>query len=200
MLEDTRLKIFKMVVQNGSFTKAAQSLGITQPSVSQNVADLEKGLGVKLFDRLRGEVVLTDQGKVFLSYVERLSKVNHDIETLFSQIPDTIVRIAASEEIYTYYISPRLSEFVQVHRNVRFERALFEDADLTFVLRPQSGSIFDEDPDILTKVRISLSPVATEKGDINATHENTSYFEILFKPSDTFSCTKLCRLLKEFLK
>ena len=40
MLEDFRLKVFMAVVQERSFTKAASVLGITQPAVSQNVADL----------------------------------------------------------------------------------------------------------------------------------------------------------------
>ena len=41
-MEDFRLKVFKAVVQEGSFTKAAKALGITQPAVSQNIAELEK--------------------------------------------------------------------------------------------------------------------------------------------------------------
>ena len=51
MLEDFRLKIFLTVAQEGGFTKAASALGVTQPSVSQNVAELEKQLGTKLSQR-----------------------------------------------------------------------------------------------------------------------------------------------------
>ena len=40
MLEDTRLKIFMAVADEGSFTRAAYLLGITQPAVSQNIAEL----------------------------------------------------------------------------------------------------------------------------------------------------------------
>ena len=70
MFEDFRLKVFMNVAAEGSFTKAAAILGISQPAVSQNVAELEKISGVKLFERLRGEVVLTPQGKVFMEYVQ----------------------------------------------------------------------------------------------------------------------------------
>ena len=56
MLEDFRLKVFMAVVHERSFTKAASVLGITQPSVSQNIADLEKMTGRKLFDRQKGAV------------------------------------------------------------------------------------------------------------------------------------------------
>mgnify|MGYP003456747741 CR=1 FL=1 len=58
MLEDFRLKVFKAVAENRSFTKAAAVLRITQPAVSQNIAELEKTVGAKLFDRLKGETVL----------------------------------------------------------------------------------------------------------------------------------------------
>ena len=46
MLEDFRLKVFMAARSEHSFTKAARSLGISQPAVSQNIAELEKELGV----------------------------------------------------------------------------------------------------------------------------------------------------------
>ena len=70
MLEDFRLKVFMAVASEGSFTKAASVLGVSQPAVSQNVADLERMTGVKLFERLRGEVNLTKiLPNVFTLYV-----------------------------------------------------------------------------------------------------------------------------------
>jgi addiction module HigA family antidote len=72
MLEDFRLKVFVTVASEGSFTKAAAVLGVSQPAVSQNVAELEKLSGFKLFERLRGEVVLTPQGVVFKEFAERI--------------------------------------------------------------------------------------------------------------------------------
>ena len=73
-MEDFRLKVFEAVAEEGSFTKAARALGITQPAVSQNIAELEKITGVRLFDRHRGEVVLTEQGRVFGEYAARILK------------------------------------------------------------------------------------------------------------------------------
>ena len=51
MLEDFRLKVFMTVAKEGSFTKAAAKLNISQPAVSQHVSELEKTTGVKLFER-----------------------------------------------------------------------------------------------------------------------------------------------------
>ena len=73
MLEDKRLKVFAAVVETGSFTAAASSLGLTQPAVSQNVSELEKDLGVRLFDRsTRGEVSLTGDGRRFEGYARQI--------------------------------------------------------------------------------------------------------------------------------
>lgn len=72
MLEDKRLKIFAAVVEYGSFTAAASSLGLTQPAVSQSIAELEKTLGVQLFDRSRGEVRLTPKGELFMGYARQI--------------------------------------------------------------------------------------------------------------------------------
>ena len=41
MLDDFRLRVFMMVAAEGSFTRAAQHLGVSQPAVSQNIAELE---------------------------------------------------------------------------------------------------------------------------------------------------------------
>ncbi|MCR5760133.1 MAG: LysR family transcriptional regulator [Bacteroidales bacterium] len=73
MLEDKRLKVFAAVVEFGNFTAAASSLGLTQPAVSQNIAELEKELGVRLFERsTRGDVRITDEGRRFESYARQI--------------------------------------------------------------------------------------------------------------------------------
>ncbi|MBQ9475133.1 MAG: LysR family transcriptional regulator [Bacteroidales bacterium] len=72
MVEDFRLKVFETLVRIGSFTAAARELGISQPAVSQNISELEKSLGEKLFNRERGAVSLTDKGKLFKGYADQI--------------------------------------------------------------------------------------------------------------------------------
>ena len=72
MLGDFRLKVFEALSATGSFTRAAEQLGISQPAVSQNIAELEKDLGVRLFERGRSEVSLTPQGRAFRSYAGKI--------------------------------------------------------------------------------------------------------------------------------
>ncbi len=83
MLEDFRLMVFMTVAVERSFTKAANVLGISQPAVSQNVSELEKNLNVKLFDRLRGEVVITPQGRIFHKYVLKILSSYDEVNRLF---------------------------------------------------------------------------------------------------------------------
>ena len=198
MLEDFRLRVFMAVAEEGSFTKAAASLGVTQPAVSQNIADLEKVTGQKLFERMRGEVVLTSQGRVFMEYAGRMLDLCGSLGNMFGTFQPVNVKISAPEEVYSYYIAPALESFVSVHQDVTFERSIFEGADLTIALRPSSESPFDIPADSIARMRVSLAP-APKMGDYKATQEKTSYFDILFQPSESFACTKLCRVLKEYL-
>lgn len=197
MLEDFRLKVFVTVARERSFTKAAEVLGVSQPAVSQNIAELEKGFETKLFDRLRSEVVLTGEGKVFLRYAERILSAAAEADALFSPLSASTVHIAASEEIYAYFLSPALESFSKVHPHVKFERTLFDDADLTVKMQPASDSPFEIPSDSIARVRMSISP-APKMGDFAATHETNSYFYLLYQPSQAFACTKTCRLLKDY--
>jgi len=72
MFDDFRLRVFKAVASEGSFTKAAKKLGVSQPAISQNVAAIEESLGVQLFERLKGEVRITPEGQIFESYADRI--------------------------------------------------------------------------------------------------------------------------------
>lgn len=65
------LKAFLLAVQTGSFTHAADRLGITQPSFTALIQDLEDVLGTRLFDRNTRAIALTDAGKEFLARIER---------------------------------------------------------------------------------------------------------------------------------
>lgn len=68
MIEDSRLKVFITVARCGSFSAAARELGITQPAVSQNMAELERQLKVKLFKRYKNTVALTEAGEKLLPH------------------------------------------------------------------------------------------------------------------------------------
>ncbi len=66
-LDLQKLQIFCEVARQRSFTRAAEALYLTQPTVSQQVQSLERQIGVRLFERLAKEVYLTEAGKVLYS-------------------------------------------------------------------------------------------------------------------------------------
>ncbi len=70
--EDFRLRVFLTLAEEGSFTRTAAVLGITQPGVSQHISELERIYGIRLFNRERGAVSLTKEGREFREYALRI--------------------------------------------------------------------------------------------------------------------------------
>lgn len=70
-MELRHLRYFIAVAQEQSFTRAAEKLFTAQPSLSQQIKDLEQEVGVNLFERSSRKIQLTDEGKAFLIYAEK---------------------------------------------------------------------------------------------------------------------------------
>lgn len=68
----TQLKYFKTVAEFGRISQAAKALYISPPALSATIASLEKELGVTLFDRSSNRIVLNEQGRIFLRYVNQI--------------------------------------------------------------------------------------------------------------------------------
>ncbi len=71
-MELHQLRYFKIVAETEHFTRAAEQLHISQPSLSKAISNLEKELGVQLFERDKRAVYLNDYGRVFLKRVDRI--------------------------------------------------------------------------------------------------------------------------------
>lgn len=81
-----RLRVFHKVAQTGSFTRAAEELGITQPAVSSQVSKLEESLDTTLLTRKRSGADLTDSGEVAYSFSSRIFQM---AEEMLQAIGDT---------------------------------------------------------------------------------------------------------------
>ena len=90
MLEDFRLRVFLRVAELGSFTAAAKALGITQPAVSQHIAELEKFAGGQLFERGRGRIALTARGRLFREHAAGILEGYRRLEGDF-RVPETVL-------------------------------------------------------------------------------------------------------------
>lgn len=204
MLEDFRLKVFVALAQQGNFTKAAAILGVSQPAVSQNIAELEKKVGEKLFERLRGEVVLTQAGVVFKDYAERVLNAYEEANSAFSVERKTNelmnVRVAVSEELYEFLIAPALKRFMVIHPSVYFLRSDIQDADLMISISPSTPLPVSTSDTAILRLKTSISQVGTtQKNKDGRMTILESYFDVLFQPSEEFSATKTCALLRDFL-
>lgn len=115
------LRTFVAVVDNRSFTKAANSLGVTQPAVSAQIKRLQSLLGDEIFDRTVPGVSLTPHGEVVLSYARRLLSINDQIVHLGgSHRPELVIRIGTSSD-YTVTLLPGiLARFRASYPAVRF--------------------------------------------------------------------------------
>ena len=110
-MELNQLRYFLAVAEAGNFTRAAERSHLSQPSLSQQVINLERELGHKLFHRLGRRAVLTEAGQVFLGRartivleVEDASKALKDSPTLERRIKVGTVQTLAP------YLLPRLLE------------------------------------------------------------------------------------------
>lgn len=75
IMENFRLRVFRVVARHLNFSRAAEELLLTQPAVTQQIRALEEEYGVSLFDRRGGRIALTAAGKALVPYAERLRAV-----------------------------------------------------------------------------------------------------------------------------
>ncbi len=105
------LKIFKTVADLGGMSKAAKELHITQPSISQAIAELEKYYGVKLFERLSQKIYLTKEGELMLSFSRHILDSFEQMEAAMNQAAEkSSLRIGCSVSVGTCLIEEILDE------------------------------------------------------------------------------------------
>ena len=105
------LKIFTTVADLGGMSKAAKELHITQPSISQAIAELEKYYGVKLFERLSQKIYLTKEGELMLSYSRHILDSFEQMEAAMNQaVEKSSLRIGCSVSVGTCLIEEILDE------------------------------------------------------------------------------------------
>lgn len=108
------LKAFVEVAETTSFSKAAESLFLTQPAVSKRIASLEQELNVLLFDRIGKNVVLTEAGNKLLPKALDMLNQAEDIKRLASNLENEVkgeLKIGTSHHIGLRRLPPRIKNF-----------------------------------------------------------------------------------------
>lgn len=109
-----QLEAFLQVAEQRNFSRAAEALDLTQPSVTARIQALERDLGESLFERNGRGVRLTEVGESFLPHVHRVLKALHDgkdaVQSLRKLELGTL-RLGAAPTISTYILPALLKEF-----------------------------------------------------------------------------------------
>lgn len=170
-MELRHLRYFLAVAEEGSFTRAAARLGMSQPPLSQQMRDLEKEIGVPLFERLAQGVTLTEAGRVFLlearSTIERaerakalarragegatgLLRIGITATATFNPLPAKMVRSFRRDH-------PDVAITMEDGRSIRLvERLLTNELDAVFV-RPSPAFPAAIDLSIIDRERLIVA-------------------------------------------
>ena len=119
-----QLYIFHAMANHHSFSKAAQSLDITQPAVSIQVQELEKTLGVTLFHRRSRGLLLTEVGETVFSYSQQIFALSDRlIETMEETkgLNSGHLTLGASTTPGEYVLPLAVGQFRQVYPGIRLE-------------------------------------------------------------------------------
>jgi LysR family cyn operon transcriptional activator len=135
------IRYFIAVAQHRNFTRAAEALHVSQPTLSQQIRQLEDTLGVPLLDRSGREIQLTDAGATYMRYAQRAlqdldegNRAIHDVQ----ELNRGSLRLAMTPTFTAYLIGPLLKNYNARYPNIalnilempqeRMEAMLNEDA------------------------------------------------------------------------
>ncbi|MBI4492489.1 MAG: LysR family transcriptional regulator [Chloroflexi bacterium] len=121
-MELHQLRYFLAVARHHHFSRAAQELRVAQPSVSQQIQKLESELGVRLLDRTRGGVVLTEAGQAFLPRaqhaLEQLQEARLELEEL-SGLRRGHLALGATPSVGAHVLPAALAAFRARHPGIQ---------------------------------------------------------------------------------
>ena len=146
------LAVFVRAAESGSFSRAARELGLSQPSVSRIIGELEARLGVTLLLRTTRRITVTDAGALFLDRAREILAEIEDAEDAARGLDSLrgIIRLALPVVYGTREIIPRLPKFLAAHPLLRVEMAVSDErqdlvaegADVAIRLGELGNSVF----------------------------------------------------------
>ena len=113
-MADRRLQVFHAVAKHLSFTKAAETLFMTQPAVTFQIKQLEEHLNTRLFDRAQGRISLTPAGQLAFDYAERILALSNELDTRLKEMSGQAagpILIGASMTIGEYVLPQLIGQF-----------------------------------------------------------------------------------------
>ena len=120
-MADRRLQVFHTVARLLSFTKAAETLHMTQPAVTFQVRQLEEYFDTRLFDRTHNKISLTEAGTVAYGYADKIAMLYGEMENAVFELTGAVggsLIIGASTTISEYMLPALLCDFKLKHPQV----------------------------------------------------------------------------------
>ncbi|MDP6038984.1 MAG: LysR family transcriptional regulator [Candidatus Latescibacteria bacterium] len=115
------LRYFLSVAQTGSFSGAAREMHVTQPTVSSGIAELERTLGVKLFNRGSRRVELTMEGRTLVNYAMQVQDLVEEVEDRLQRrdvLPGEGFQFGAIDAAVTYLLPDILKDYMRSYPDV----------------------------------------------------------------------------------
>jgi DNA-binding transcriptional LysR family regulator len=128
-----RLEAFCKVVEFKSFTKAAEALSLSQPTVSEHIRTLEDMLKEKLLDRLGREVLATPAGAVFYEYARRIVRMRDEAVQALEQFKGNLAGnlvLGASTIPGTYMLPKLIGTFKGLHPAIQITLRISDTAEI----------------------------------------------------------------------
>lgn len=134
-LDWSKLRLFEIVAEAGSFTEAARRLHMSQPAVSRQISALEASIGAKLFHRHARGLVLTHEGEQLHEATremsERIDRVQLAIEGSRDR-PSGELRVATTVSFGSTWLARQLRDFLDLYPDIRLRLVLSdEESDLS---------------------------------------------------------------------
>ena len=138
-----KLRIFNAVAEAGSFTHAAERLGMSQSAVSRQISALEASLNLKLFIRHARGLVLTETGEQLFTTVRSMNGELMAVENQITEsrdVPAGPLVVTTNVGIGSTWLSPRIYDFIALYPTVQLEIRL-TDTDLDLAVREADVAI-----------------------------------------------------------
>lgn len=122
-MEIKSLTTFVHVAELGSFSRAGERLGYSQPSVSVQIRQLEEELGARLFDRIGHAVRLTDKGREILPYAQKICLICRQMSQgdPADAGQETLIRLATSDSLSSRMLLDKFPRIHRLHPGIRLE-------------------------------------------------------------------------------
>ncbi|HZT06305.1 MAG TPA: LysR substrate-binding domain-containing protein [Chloroflexota bacterium] len=155
-----QLRIFYMVAQLRSFSRAARQLAISQPAVSAQVRQFEEDLGLVLVDRTKHRVGLTDAGRSVAAYAQRIFGMSDELAATIDRLHRNLeghLTIGASPTIGEYLLPQFLAQYRRHYPSVTIrvdiaptrvigDRLRARELQLGFAVNPEPSDEFEARP------------------------------------------------------